>query len=234
VDVDDSMSECFRVYFSFLISSVSCVSNATFLAVENMGFDWEQSRRALLVRGRGPLERIDVVLCASLYGTTAGRESVVDVEVADEAVDGTSKIVEDDAWSQAEGSVDMDNEDNAGLCDRPPGVFSSSSCALLNVFLIVGEVAESVSSLRLVAFLPKVAGKDDVLSDSLGRLDGEGAPSTGTELYAIGADGRIARDIVLVVVEGVACRLEFVAGDCGIRASMISRTRCCAHRDRLM
>ena len=55
----------------------------------------------------------------------------------------------------------------------------SSSCALLKVFRTVGDVAESVSSRRLVAFLPNVDGRIVVLRDNLGRLEGDGADSKG-------------------------------------------------------
>lgn len=52
--------------------------------------------------------------------------------------------------------------------------FESSSWALLKVLRIVGEVADKVSSRRLVAFLPKVEGNKVVLSDSFGRFEGVG------------------------------------------------------------
>jgi len=77
--------------------------------------------------------------------------------------------------------LDVERFDNVGRLGREPGAFTfvSSSCALLKVFLTVGEVAESVSSRRLVAFLPNVDGKIVVLRDSFGRLDGVGAESKG-------------------------------------------------------
>jgi len=75
--------------------------------------------------------------------------------------------------------LDVARFDKVGRLGLAPGTLTlgSSSCALLNVFLTVGDVAESVSSLRLVAFLPNVDGKMVVLSDSFGRLDGDGAES---------------------------------------------------------
>ena len=77
--------------------------------------------------------------------------------------------------------LDVARFDKVGRLGLEPGVltFDSSSCALLKVFRIVGDVAESVSSRRLVAFLPKVDGKIVVLSDSFGRLAGDGADSRG-------------------------------------------------------
>jgi len=77
--------------------------------------------------------------------------------------------------------LDVARFDNVGRLGLAPGILTpdSSSCALLKVFLTVGDVAESVSSLRLVAFLPNVDGKMVVLSDSFGRLDGDGAESKG-------------------------------------------------------
>lgn len=76
---------------------------------------------------------------------------------------------------------DVARLDNVGRLGLEPGAFTlgSSSCALLKVFRMVGEVAERVSSRRLVAFLPKVDGRTEVLSDSFGRLDGDGAESKG-------------------------------------------------------
>ena len=77
--------------------------------------------------------------------------------------------------------LDVARFDKVGRFGLDPAVFnlSSSSCALLKVFRIVGDVAESVSNRRLVAFLPKVDGKIVVLSDSFGRLAGDGADSRG-------------------------------------------------------
>lgn len=67
--------------------------------------------------------------------------------------------------------------DNVGRFGLEPGALTlgSSSCALLKVLRTVGEVADSVSSLRLVAFLPNVGGRIVVLSDSFGRFEGDGA-----------------------------------------------------------
>lgn len=49
------------------------------------------------------------------------------------------------------------------------------SCAFLNVFRMVGLVADSVSNRRLVAFFPKAVGATlDVSNDNLGRFEGEG------------------------------------------------------------
>jgi hypothetical protein len=75
--------------------------------------------------------------------------------------------------------LEVERFDNVGRLGLEPGALalSSSSCALLKVFRTVGDVAESVSSRRLVAFLPKVDGRLVVLSDSLGRLEGDGADS---------------------------------------------------------
>lgn len=73
--------------------------------------------------------------------------------------------------------------DNVGRFGLDPGALklSSSSCALLKVFRIVGDVAESVSNRRLVAFLlpANVDGSIDVFNESLGRLEGVGADSKG-------------------------------------------------------
>lgn len=50
----------------------------------------------------------------------------------------------------------------------------SISCAFRKVFLAVGEVAESVSSLRLVETLPNTGATLEVLRDNLGFFDGVG------------------------------------------------------------
>ena len=71
--------------------------------------------------------------------------------------------------------------ESVGRLGLEPGTLTldSSSCALLKVFRTVGDVAESVSNRRLVAFLPNVGGRMVVLRDSLGRFEGEGADSKG-------------------------------------------------------
>ena len=79
--------------------------------------------------------------------------------------------------------LDVDRLDNVGRLGLEPGALklSSSSCALLKVFRIVGDVAESVSNRRLVAFLlpANVVGRIEVFKDSLGRFEGVGADSKG-------------------------------------------------------
>jgi hypothetical protein len=86
---------------------------------------------------------------------------------------------------------------------------------LLKVLRVVGEVADKVSSRRLVAFLPNAAGRVAVFRESFGRFDGDGTPaSIGTWLYGKGAEGKTATDMVLVVVDEDECRLESGAGDC--------------------
>lgn len=80
------------------------------------------------------------------------------------------------------GMLEVARFDKVGRFGLDPAALnlSSSSCALLKVFRIVGDVAESVSNRRLVAFLlPNVVGRSDVFNDSLGRLDGVGADSKG-------------------------------------------------------
>lgn len=116
-----------------------------------------------------------------------GSESTVETDDAEAA--------DDEDASDAEGvlgcacSVDatmsaVARGDSVGRVGFAPGVFRwSSSCALLKVLRCVGEVAESVSNRRLVAFLPNAEGNAAVLSESFGRFDGEGAcESTGAWL----------------------------------------------------
>jgi hypothetical protein len=173
------------VYFSVVISSVSGARNATFFAVGNIGRDCAKVRLWAPTFGRGLLVKIEVTLYASLYGTDTDRDPMVETESAELAV-----CIVVSECSEADGDADLISfalmldvarVDNVGRLGREPGVFTpdSSSCALLKVFRTVGEVAESVSSRRLVAFLPNVDGKIVVLSDSLGRLDGVGADSRG-------------------------------------------------------
>jgi hypothetical protein len=78
--VEDSMSECARVYFSVLISSSNGVRNDTRFGTENMGL------AGAILRGRngraGLLERIEFRLWGCLYGIVIVAESVeVDVEL---------------------------------------------------------------------------------------------------------------------------------------------------------
>lgn len=80
---------------------------------------------------------------------------------------------------------------------------------------MVGEVAESVSNRKLVEPFPKtVVGALAVLRDSFGRFEGDGAPvvdnddgvgveAAGDGRNVIGADGRMASDIVPVAMGAV-------------------------------
>lgn len=173
------MSECFIVYFSFLMSSVKGARKATFFAAGNIGLDCANVRRWLVLRGIGPFVRIELTLYASLYGISEGSESTVDTEDAEAAEDeGASDAVgvTGCACSVAAKMFAVARGDNAGREGLAPDVFKwNSSCALLKVLRCVGEVAESVSNRRLVAFLPNAEGSVAVLSESLGRFDGDGA-----------------------------------------------------------
>lgn len=60
-----------------------------------------------------------------------------------------------------------------GFANPAPGV-RTGLCLFLNVFLAVGDVAERVSSLKLVEPLPKIGLTFDVLSDNFGRFEGDG------------------------------------------------------------
>lgn len=92
-------------------------------------------------------------------------------------------MVGDDDLPSFAAMHDVARLDNVGRFGLGPGTLklSSSSCALLKVFRIVGDVAESVSNRRLVAFLlpANVVGSIDVFNESLGRLEGVGAESKG-------------------------------------------------------
>ena len=80
--------------------------------------------------------------------------------------------------------------------------FRSRFCPLRKVFLAVGDVADSVSNLKLVDPFPYTGLTFEVLSDSFGFFDGEGpgGSSVGTTccVYVIGDEGRRVSDMVLV------------------------------------
>jgi len=122
-----------------------------------------------------------VALYVSLYGTDVGNESVVEMELAEVVLDAVesrlSKATGEDVTMSCEVMLEVARFDSVGRLGLLPAALNraSSSCALLNVLRTVGEVAERVSNLKLVVFLPKVGGKIEVLRDSLGRFEGEGA-----------------------------------------------------------
>jgi hypothetical protein len=173
------------VYFSVVISSVKGARNATFFDAGNIGRDCAKALLWTPTLGMGLFDKIDVMLYASLYGTDADREPIVDIEFAeltvDEVVSDCSEVAGDDDLMSVAIMLEVERFDNVGRLGLEPGAraLGSSSCALLKVFRIVGDVAESVSSRRLVAFFPNVDGRLVVLSDNLGRLEGDGADSKG-------------------------------------------------------
>jgi len=181
VETDDSMSEWRIVYFAVVISSVNGAAKATFFAVGNIGFDCAKVLREVVGFGNGLLVKIDVALYVSLYGTDVGNESVVEMELAEVVLDAVesrlSKATGEDVTMSCEVMLEVARFDSVGRLGLLPAALNraSSSCALLNVLRTVGEVAERVSNLKLVVFLPKVGGKIEVLRDSLGRFEGEGA-----------------------------------------------------------
>lgn len=117
----------------------------------------------------------------SLYGTDVGNESVVETELAEVVLDAVesrlSKVAGEDEMMSCDVTLEVARFDSVGRFGLLPAALNlaSSSCALLKVLRTVGEVAERVSNRRLVVFLPKAGGKIDVLSDNLGRFEGEGA-----------------------------------------------------------
>ncbi len=66
-------------------------------------------------------------------------------------------------------------------------------CALLKVFTVVGEVADRVSNLRLVAFFPKIGVMFEVFRLSFGRF--EAGSVVGFKVLH-GVEDSTARDIV--------------------------------------
>lgn len=169
-----SMSECRNVNFVVLTSSVNWVRKPTFFGLGNIGRDCENDIRLLLVRGSGPFTRIDVVLKERLYGAPDSVESTVETDASGDAVKlNVSADSGRGIWEGVDGSTMLVNLVASGvsvgfLCRRL-GV-RSPVARFLNVFLAVGDVADKVSSLKLVVPLSTF----DVFSDSLGRLAGEG------------------------------------------------------------
>ena len=106
---------------------------------------------------------------------------MVEIELAEVVLDAVesrlSKATDEDVTMSCEVMLEVARFDSVGRLGLLPAALNraSSSCALLNVLRTVGEVAERVSNLKLVVFLPKVGGKIEVLRDSLGRFEGEGA-----------------------------------------------------------
>jgi hypothetical protein len=173
------------VYRSVVISSVNGARKATFFAVGNIGLVCANVLLWIPALGRGLFVKIEVTLYASLYGTDADKEPIVDTESVEPEVDDVasdcSELAGDKGLESFAIKLVVARLDNVGRLGLEPGAFTSdsSSCALLKVFRMVGDVAESVSSRRLVAFLPNVDGRTEVLSESFGRFEGEGADSRG-------------------------------------------------------
>ena len=61
-----------------------------------------------------------------------------------------------------------------------------------------------------------------MFNDSFGRFEGKGASSVGTEawLREMGAEGKMASDMVLVAIEGVGC-MSGNGSDFDIKASIV-------------
>ena len=206
VEVDESMSEWLNVYFVVLISSASGARNATFFAAGNIGLDCANDIVRVRARGRGPLVRMEVTLNGSLYGISEDRESIVELEEIDAAEDEALSAVSAGSGSWMHEGVDGDSVGTAttsvargvsvGFFGFVPDA-RSGFCAFRNVFLVVGDVAESVSNLKLVEPLPEIGATLDVFSDSFGLFEGEGMSSRGGWLYAIGAEGSMASDMVV-------------------------------------
>lgn len=128
VDDDESMSDCAMVYLLFLMSSVKGARKETFFDASKVGRDGAKDVFMLLVLGNGPLLNIDVILYATLYGTSIDRESTVDIDVAEEDVAelvrlGMSISEGVGIFAIAEGTS-VAKGVSEGRCDFPPGVFN--------------------------------------------------------------------------------------------------------------
>lgn len=103
-----------------------------------------------------------------------------------------------------------------GFFGFPPGVLNDAafSYALLKVLRCVGEVAERVSSLRLVELLaPNTDGTSAVLSDSFGLFDvagqvGYGSAGSDACVYGRDEEGRMASDMVMLLAMEVGVRMS--------------------------
>lgn len=132
------------------------------------------------------MDNIDLALKGNLYGGSDGNESTVDTDVADAAdEDGRSPgVVFAESGSSIRKGVGacVDGDSTlvarglrAGLLNL---VADRGLCVLRNVFLAVGDVADSVSNLRLVDPLPYTGSTFVVFNDNLGRFEGDG-PTVG-------------------------------------------------------
>jgi hypothetical protein len=171
----DSMSECRNVYFVVLISSVSGVWKPTLFGAGNIGLLCENDIRRYVCRGRGLLVRIDVTLKDCLYGTSDGA-SIVEAEAPDD--EGVGKADSGGCTSVGvTGSSVLDctlvvSGVSVGFFAFVPLV--CGDCVFRKVLRAVGDVADSVSNRRLVAFLPKTGAMLEVLRESFGRFEGVG------------------------------------------------------------
>jgi hypothetical protein len=112
-----------------------------------------------------------------------------------------------------------------GLLDHDPDSDCARSCPFRKVFRAVGDVADSVSNLRLVEPFPNIGVTLEVLSVNFGRFEGDGDSR-------YGAEGRMVRDIVLGPAETWAWTSN-CGGGCGIKASMVSQPQDCRKKGRL-
>ena len=93
---------------------------------------------------------------------------------------------------------------STGFCDCVVSAAGDTpSYRFENVFLAVGDVAESVSNRRLVALFPKMGEMFEVLRDSLGFFAGDGDDENAAPdclLKLIGVDGRSASGLLLLLL----------------------------------
>ena len=72
-----------------------------------MGLDCANDILRLCNRGIGPFVKIDEALKGNLYGTSEGRESIVEAEVADTAGDVDTSVVSGGSGTSTSGDVDL-------------------------------------------------------------------------------------------------------------------------------
>lgn len=81
-ETEEVRSECAIVYLTVLISSSSGARKDTRFVAGNIGRDADAMARGRIV-GTGLFERMEVRLCATLYGTLIVAESLEEVEVVE-------------------------------------------------------------------------------------------------------------------------------------------------------
>ena len=124
----------------------------------------------------------EVILYASLYGTSGDADPMLELQAVDMDEDESSGSPCDGSGCVGETLVASGGK--TGRCGVEVAILvePSDECALRKVFREVGDVADSVSSLRLVEPLPNTEGCILVFNDNFGLFDGDGDCSNGADV----------------------------------------------------